>query len=322
MIAPVSTFDIGGEPVANYGWIPPEARTAAENATNTTLLASLPIFQIQGPYKADKRRVALWEARQKIAGSKEPPYINQSTGSCVGAGGGNALLTLRDVEIALGGKLAEPEMIWWLYTYGESRQIAGMGGRGDGSTGTAWAKAITTKGTFAASQPGLPPFQMRNGWYYLDPGTERQWSDGQMEPARWDPLAAKHLVKTAAPCRSADDVAAAIQNGYPCTIAGMFGTRGPRLAGGDHPVLLAEWDGSWAHQMFLDEWWDHPTLGEIFRNPNNWGPDAHGNPPDGSPRGGFHITRACLERRCKQGEVFALSAFEGFPARELDWAIL
>ena len=322
MVAPIRMIDVGGEKVEYYGYVPPEIRTAAEQATARAVLASLPRRELPRNYRADKRRVALWEPLQKITGKKDCPYVNQSTGSCVGAGGANALYTLMAVEQVLGNKLAEFLPVWWLYTYGESRQIAGMGGRGDGSTGTAWAKAISTKGIFAADQPGLPKFEMRNGWYYLSPSIERQWSDGQMEPAKWDPLAALHLVKSVAVCNSAEDVATAIQNGYPCTVAGMFGTSGPRVAGGDHPVLLADWNGSWAHQMFIDEWWDHPSLGEIFRNPNNWGPDAHGNPPDGSPRGGFHCTKSVIDRRCKQGEVFALSMFDSFPPRELNWLVL
>lgn len=242
--------------------------------------------------------------------------------NCVGAGGGNCVLTLRDVEIVLGGKLAEPEMIWWLYTYGESRELSGMRSRGDGSTGAGYAKAITTKGTFSAAEPGLPQFTMRNGWYYLDPGTERQWSDGQMEPGKWDPLAAKHLVKSAAQCRSAEDVATAIQNGYPCTVACMFGTRGQKRVDGDQPVMVSEWDGSWAHQQYIDAWWNHPTEGELFRVGNNWGPDAHSPAVDGSPNGGYWVRKATVQRMCGGQEVFALSAFEGFPARELDWAIL
>lgn len=320
---PISEFYAGTEPVSYYGWIPPQMRTVAETARDTQIRASIPAFALSGSFRGDKAKVGLYEARQKISKTQHPGYINQSTGSCVGAGGGNAVLTLRDVEIALGEQLEEPEMVWWLYTYGESRELSGMRSRGDGSTGAGYAKAITTKGIFAAAEQGLPQFEMRRGWYYLSPSIEREWSDGQQSPAKWDELARKHLVKSAAQCRSAEDVATAIQNGYPCTVACMFGTQGQkRLGDGDNAVMVSEWDGSWSHQQFIDAWWNHPTLGELYRVGNNWGPDAHSPAVDGSPNGGYWVRKSVMQRMCGGQEVFALSAFEGFPARELDWAIL
>ena len=317
----VETIDVGGEQAQYFGWVPPESRTREETTRHEATMASMPAFQLQGTFRGDKRKVGLYEARQKLGKTQHPAYINQSTGSCVGAGGGNAVMTLRDVEIVLGGKLAEPEMVWWLYTYGESRELSGMRSRGDGSTGSGYAKAITTKGIFAASEPGLPQFENRAGWFYLSPSIERQWSDGQVEPGKWDPVASKHLVKTAAPCRTAEAVATAIQNGYPCTVACMFGTSGQkRLGEGDNAVMVSEWDGSWAHQQFIDAWWDHPSLGELFRIGNNWGPSAHSPAVDGSPNGGYWVRKSVMQRMCQGDEVFALSAFNGFPARELDWS--
>lgn len=321
MIA-TSTIEIGGEAVPNFGWVPPESRTPAENVANSTIMASLPAFELSGSFSGSKDKAALYEARQKVSGGQHPAYINQTTGSCVGAGGGNMLLTLRDVEIALKGEMEGPEMFWWLYAYGYGRKFSGMGSRGEGSTGTGQAKAMTTKGTFLASEPGLPQYTMKNGWYWLPPATEREWSIGGIEPEKWDPLASKHLIKTAALCNSAEDVATALQNGYPCTVACMFGTQGQKRLGGDQPVMVSEWDGSWAHQQFIDAWWNHPTLGELFRIGNNWGPDAHSAAVDGSPNGGYWVRKSVVQRMCGGREVFAFSAFNGFPARELNWDIL
>jgi hypothetical protein len=304
-----------------FGWIPPEERTPEQTAASDMALATLPVFDIVGDYKAGES-AKLYEARQKVSGKQDPPYIWQSTGSCVGAGGGNALLTLLDIEQLL-GDMQENKMIWWLFPYGESREIAGMRGRGSGSFGAAYAKAITQRGVFAAdADPSLPQYQSREGWYYLAQNIELEWSDGGSLPQKWNELGSKNLVKTMARITNADDAAKAIQNAYPLTAASMFGTKGPKVVG-DPPVLLAEWDGSWAHQMFVDAWWDHPTLGEIFRQPNNWGPHAHSRDrcPSGAPKGGFWIRKATMERICKS-EVFAMSSFEGFPARSLWWDIV
>jgi len=304
-----------------FGYVPIEDRTPAEMAKHNAIMASLPEFKIEGSW-SHGRKVALYDAPRKVFGST-PFYVHQTTGSCVGANGWNALVTLMAVEIALGGERESAEQCWWLYTYGESRELSGMRGRGDGSTGSGWAKAITTKGIFKAAQPGLPLMTNKSGWLWLPADIERQWSAGDIDSAKWDGVAKDFVCQTAAECRSADDVAKAIQNGYPCTVAGSFGTSGPRRAGGDdNPVMLADWNATWPHQMTFDGWQEHPTLGELFRNGNSWGPGAHPAPVDDSPAGGFWVTKSVVDRRCREGEVFALSKFKGFPARTIDWAIL
>lgn len=316
-MTPFATANIDGQPTKLFGYVPPAMRTADQQSRHEAVMAGLPAFSISGSYRVDNRKVALYEARQKISGKTQPEYIQQVTGSCVGCGGCNAVLTLRDVEIAIKGEREIPEMVWWPYTYGESRQIAGMSGRGEGSFGSAYAKAITQKGIFSAAEAGLPQYENDRGWLKLSQSIELEWSDGQQSPAKWDAKAKEHLVQTASPCKSAEDVAAAIQNGYPCTIACMFGTKGPKIQG-TPAVHVAEWDDQWAHQQMIDAWWDHPQLGELFRIGNSWN-DAHGEAPDGSPRGGYYIRKATLARICsaRDAEIFALSAFNGFPARTL-----
>jgi hypothetical protein len=301
-----------------FGWIPPELRTSAQQKADEKFVAAAPEFRIAGSFKDDKRKVALYEALRKIQGG-EDRYIWQTTGSCVGAGGGNATMTVAAVEIVQNGEPEEWKPLWWLYTYGESREIAGMRNRGSGSFCSAWAKAASTKGTFEADQPGLPKFTMKGGWYWLSGSTELEWSDGRQSPAKWDEIARKHLVKTVAKAKNADDVIAGIKNGYPSSSASMFGTRGTKVFGsGENAVHIAEWDDSWAHNMFFDAWWDHPTEGELVRNGNNWGPNAHGKAADGSPIGGFWLRKRTVDRIC-QDDVWVLSQYDGFPAQSLDW---
>lgn len=309
------TYDHVCPPPPAFGWTPPDERTAEQTADDAAFTAAAPEFRIDGNYRTDSRKVALYEARRTLLGTKDLPYFWQVIGSCVGAGGGNMLLTLQGVEI-LAGDLEDLKTPWWLYTYGESRDIAGYRTKGGGSYGSAWAKAITERGVFPADVEGLPQYKLSQGWYRLTAGIETDWSLGAAE--KWDTLAAEHLVKTASKARSADDIAAGIQNGYPATIASMFGTRGTRVLGGDEPVHVAEWDSKWAHQMFVDAWWDHPTLGELFRIGNNWGRDYHGTPADDSPAGGFWVRKKTMDQ-ITQDDCWIFSTFNGFPARKLDW---
>lgn len=299
-----------------FGWIPPEERTTLEHEAHERAMASMPAFALPG-YREDTGRFALWRIAQEMNSGRHIPFAHQVTGSCVGAGGSNMLRILARVEISQ-GDAEEWQELWWPYTYGQSRLRAGMRGRGEGSLGSAWAEAIVQDGIFAVTEAqGLPSFRDVAGWLQLARSEELEWSDGAATKSRYGELGRKHPVGTAAPIRNAQEAKAALQNGYPLTCASNFGTRGPRLRG-EPAVQLAEWDATWPHQMSINEAWDHPSLGLIFHIQNNWGPQAHPEPTQGEPPGGFYVTAATLDRICRD-EVFAFSRFQGFVARELNW---
>lgn len=240
--------------------------------------------------------------------------------NCVGAGFANALRTLGYVEIANGDAEEWPlEEGWWPWTYGRGRVRAGLSGPGEGSFGSAQAEAAVQDGWFFRNElSGLPDFQKSENWLVLPKSVELEWSDGRAK-SQHGPLGAKHPVKTAARIRTSEEAKAALTNGYPLTIASMFGTRGAR-ATGTPAVQLAEWDDRWAHQMSCQGCWDHPTLGLIFYILNQWGSSAHPAPLNGEPPGGFWVRASTLDMMLKD-EGFAFSGFEGYPARELSWYI-
>lgn len=304
-----------------FGWIPPSDRTLEQAAAHESIVAAMPRFGIRGKWQMNERRYSLWAAAKKLSG-KHLEYIWQQTGSCVGAGGCNMLMTLMTVEIAVGN---EPEQFlrpWWLYTYGQSRLRAGMRGEGDGSLGSSWAEAITKDGIFEIDPQGhdLPDFQVKDGWLVQPAGTERKWSAGERHESWCKDLGKKHLVKTAAPIRSSDEAVAALANGYPLTSASMFGWS-PMVPSpqGNPPVRVATYSDSWAHQMYFDEAWDHPSLGLLFRQGNNWG-NVHGEPTGEEPAGGVYITAKTFDSIARErgSEIYAFSAFDGFPGRAPD----
>lgn len=304
-------------PQDHLGWNFGIVQTVEALRHAADILASLPEFRIIGNWKEEKR-VALWQACRKVLGGKDLPYIWQLTGSCVGAGGANMGRTGMCVEI-VAGELEEYKEWWWLYTYGKSRERSGSHSPGEGSTGTGWAAAATKDGTFAISEAsGLPEYSVNDGWLQLSSRTEIQWSDGDAIDDRYNQLAKKHLFKTAARMKSSDDCVAALTSGYALTQASNFGFRGSQVKG-TPPVRIATWNGSWSHQTYVDEYWQHPTEGLLFRWGNNWGPGAHGAPTNGEPAGGVYISAATMDSICKRGEVFAFSAYEGFPARVIDY---
>lgn len=311
-------------PTHLFGWTPPADRTKQQRDLHEDILAAMPAFQIPG-YREEKGRHALWQFGRQVNGGKHLPYNWQLTGSCVGAGAGNMLKTLICVEVVNG----EPEEflhVWWPYHYGQGRRHAGMSGRGEGSFGSAQAKALVQDGVFAiteATEQKLPDFRDVDGWQQLTRSVELEWSDGRAKNVDpWKTLGLRHPVKTAAPIRTTDELKAALQNGYPCTIAGTFGTKTIRPQG-TPAVNVAEWDDTWPHQQWIDEAWDHPTLGTIYRWGNNWGPKAHPSPTQDEPFGGFYLVEKTMAKvlSSRGAECYAFSAFLGFPSRNLDWLI-
>jgi hypothetical protein len=309
--------------VIRCGWIPPHERTAAQNRVDAAIQATMPRFSLRGRFTAAERRYPLWKAGKQLLG-KFLPYNWQQTGSCVGAGGGNMAKTAMAVEIVLKGENEEYKELWWPFTYGRSRFRGGLKGKGEGSFGSAWAEAAIKDGTFEidpAGLPDLPDFKIDDNWIIQPAGIEMDWSDGGKIGEQWLTVGRTHLFKTAARMKSKEECFEAIANGYPLTQASSFGFRNPKIKGAKFPIRVAEWNGTWHHQTWIDETWDHEELsGVYFRWGNNWGPDAHGAPTGDEPPGGIYIHESLMDRLCREGEVYAFSGYNGFPARELNFS--
>lgn len=300
------------------GWIPPDERTAVMRAAGAKAEMELPRFTIRGRFQANRRRYPLWMAGKALTG-KFLRYNWQQTGSCVGAGGDNALKTLMALEILLGGDLEAMVDVWWLFAYGRSRFHGGIRGRGEGSFGPAWIKAVTIDGFFQDDGAGgkLPDFQVKQGWLVLPASVEMEWSDGARIGEEWLGRGRMHLLRTGARMKDKHDCYEAIINNYPLVQASSFGFRSTTVKGSRFPIRVATWNGTWHHQTYLDEAWDHPELGGVYyRWGNNWGPDAHGAPTGDEPPGGVYVHEDTLDSMCKNGEVYALSGADGFPAQE------
>ena len=306
-----------------FGFIPPESRTNEQHEAHDRAMSAaecLPQFALEGTSTEEKGRFALWKPLMAVLGITDPkklPWNWQVTGSCVGAGGDNCRKVTMAVEI-MAGELEEWKHVWWPYTYGRSRFRAGMKTPGEGSFGSAWAEAATKDGCFSVDEANVPPFGIKDGWLQLSRGTELEWSDGDSQlVTQHSDVAALHLFGKYVQIRNSDEGKAAIVNGYAMTCASMFGTTGPRLVG-EPAVYVAEWNDTWPHQMSLNEVWDHPSLGMLFRIQNQWGPTAHPQPTQGEPCGGFYITAKTFDRICGEKEVIAFSGLAGFKARKVD----
>jgi hypothetical protein len=313
-----------GAPVWNFGLIQADDYTREQSRQVEEVVEETPRLEIEGRSRSQDPGVKaaylfeLWKhpTVNKALGF-DYPGTHQLTGSCVGAGGGNALASLIFADVLKRGDPEQCVVPFWLLPYGRSRFYLGDRGKGEGSTGSTFAKAVNEDGTLDATQKGLPEFKNTDGLIWGS-SVEYSWSDGDAQQTMdLLPQSKKHLVKSVAKCKDHNDVREAIINGYPVTIASGWGGLMKCPTEGDPPVLLSKRTGSWSHQMSVQAWWDHPTLGEIFWIHNQWGLETHGRCPSGAPGGGFWVKKAEIDWICRD-EAYAFSQFDGFPAPDWD----
>lgn len=256
----------------------------------------------------------LWRATRQAAGRNPTdtwyPNINQgSVGCCVGAGNKHAADISQAVQIVLLGKPGEWKPLSAEVIYGGSREVGGMLGGGDGSTGTAAANWQRQYGEVPMEKVGsvdLSVFSPQRARQYGASGI----SDELKQAAKQHPVQSTALVKTAA------DVKAAVLQGYPVAVCSNQGFTMTRDQDG-----FARPQGSWPHCMCICGYRSAPREGFFILN--SWGDSAHTGPvyPADMPVAGFWADSRTVGRMVAEGDSFALSNMVGFPARNVDWFV-
>lgn len=310
------------------GWIPESDMTDDQRRIHHANVGRMPMFGLAGDTPPVGTKILLtdtWKhpvTVQALAG--EFTGWLQDTGSCVGVGGGNATQTLNCVESCLKDDVDGVVLHAWYYNYGLSRKRAGMRGRGEGSFGSTFAESIKLDGTIDADHPGLESLPNGNrdrGMFSIGQTLELQWSDGDAIPAEVI-AAAKPQQITSAPLSSFTQVRDAICNGYPVTRAGMVFAN-PGSATVSNGACVGRYNGRGGHQESWLGYWNHPQLGELIWEQNQWGQKAYERDPGGGPLGGCWIRAAEVDNFCRTqySEVYALTAYSGYPSRPavFDW---
>jgi hypothetical protein len=287
----------------NYGWVNDPAAVAAT-------LADLPMprFADVAPPAAEGD-VFLWQACRAVTGDHLPAHNQLDVGCCVGEGFASAVEYLACVEIA-GGAARGYEAVSSEAVYALSRVEVGGGRiRGDGSVGAWAAKAVNQYGVLPRRSIGVYDLTR------FDPRRARAWGASGL-PDDLEPTARQHLVRTVSLVRSFDEARAAISNGYPVAVCSDQGFAMTRDADG-----FCAARGTWYHCMCF--------IGVAAgRRPGlcclqSWGPRTPGGPIGlgGHPDCGFWVDADVADRMLRQGDSWAVSAFDGFPARTLDWRV-
>ena len=281
-------------------------------AQSQAVAAALPPFQLIGDAAAEdnsKKNVRLWDAVLQLRG-EHLPNVPQQIGDCVSWGAANAVNYLQAVQI-IRGPPAEFHPAFPPWIYGAGRVWVGRSHgshfRGDGLVGAYAAEALQIHGCLRADHPKCPPY---------DGAIARQW--GSSGPPEWAKEVAKaNLVQTIAQVNSAKEAMDSIAGAHcPVTIASSWwGTT-------DIPVVngrrVARRTTSWAHQQCLIAY-DGSGPEPMFYCLNSWGPNAHPAPLQGEPPGGYWIRWRDVDRICSEGDSWAISSFNGFPAAGPDW---
>lgn len=316
-----STYDeLPPEIANNLGWIPDDLRNDEMKEAHFEAITQMPRFNIIGYAGIDTDKIFLWDACKAVNGGKHLLTTRQLIGSCVGHGGYNACRVLMCLDIFIRKDNEQFVEIFEPYGYGRSRFHAGIRGSGSGSTGSGMAKAARTDGVLRRDFSGLSGWDESADTITWSSDIDTRWSNGANIGENYLSEGRKYLVKTTAQVNSAADVKAAIQNGYPCTIASNWG--GQMQCSVKEGVLLNKHVTSWGHQMSVHGWMLHQTFGDLYYIWNSWGANTHGVCPTGAPPGGFWVTDDDMDYITSQDDSFAFSQFDGFPAQKLNFNVI
>jgi hypothetical protein len=292
-------------PPPAFGWVnDPDAVRAVVTELPVPRFADTEAFRSgdQGP-----ENVYLWEACRKVTGDLLPPRNQGQIGSCVAFGTASAIEHLQCVQIASGSREEYRDLAQEVIYGGSRVEIGGGRIRGDGSIGAWAARFVTQYGMVARGRYGdidLSKYDERRCRLYGETGV----------PDRLEPIAKAHPVKAVTNVRTFAECRAAIRNGYPIAVCSTQGFRMQRDAEG-----FCAPQGTWAHCMAIVGVQGGKRPGAFLLN--SWGGSAHTGPLGaGNPSpAGFWVDANVVDRMLREGDSWAFSGVNGFPARKLDW---
>lgn len=305
------------------GWIPFDARNFAQQALTVAHQSAVHVFAAGASTLPE---TALLYDLELAATGALLNRIWQQAGSCVGASGARAYMQSACGDAVRGSAESIYDICPWP-TWGIGRRYAGMTRRGGGSFGAAQARACAQWGLLRADDSRLPQPKIKDGWLVwsekieLDFSAVQYWPVGESVLA---PDAGNAQVTYTAAINTTDELAAAIANGYGCTVASSFGTRATVRGG----YLVGEWNDTWYHQMSIAGYHTHAGNAglpkcRLWAVDNQWGAAYHTCPAlqQRGVSGSFWVTEQTMRKILahKHTEVYAHGNTEDFPARKIDW---
>jgi hypothetical protein len=271
---------------------------------------------------------AMLEAHQARYGR---PFVvgRQLNGSCVAWGAMHAVLCSESLSWKLGKRSEPPKLPSTEAIYGGARCEARnrtFAGWSDGATG--WGAARWLRDWGVIYREPYPELGLDLTTYSKD--LEKNWGaygcGGEHDAGRLDAIAKKRPARHIALVRTWAELEAALEAGFPVTVASSQGFTSTRDQG------FCRASGTWMHQMAILGLVHAKNAPPHIRQPkdgalilNSWGPDYLGGDtytPD-QPAGSFYADRATVEKMLAQGDSYAIGDIDsGFAWRDInhtDW---
>jgi hypothetical protein len=292
------TNDLG---VKTFGWV---RNNGSVNAVLGTLpnggrfsAVARPLMQA-GP----KGDALLYQAWVKALGALPKAHNQQDVGCCVSEGYSEAVELLQAVENVQLGENQLYKTVSHSAIYGLARDRGHMLGNQDGLVGAYAAESVMKDGVVSCEDAGETN---------QTSGLAKKWGRTGV-PVNIAKLAKERTVKAVALVESADEVRIALQNGYPVPVCSDQGFSMERDADG-----RCRPSGSWAHCMLIC---GYRSDKDQFCIIQSWGDNVPSGPTSlGQPDYSFWVDSRVVQHMVSQGDTFALSNFDGWPAQNIDW---
>ena len=264
--------------------------------------------------EADQDKDALlWLCHKKVTGKAWLAHDQNGTGCCVGEGFSTAVEILTAVGIIINNEAHEYHDISASAVYALSREVGNYLVNNDGSTGADAAKSLMEYGCISCDEAGDD-----NRTNPKHAQTAKKWGKSGLS-ADLKRLAAAHKIRSAARVRTPEEVRAALINGYPVPICSSVGFEPFRR----NDQGLCKPGGSWPHCMCIV---GYRADRKHFLVLQSWGESVPPGPKsmpvgysaDDQPNCSFWIDWNTCQRIVSSGESYALSSFDGYPARNID----
>lgn len=309
----------------NGGWVPYPDRTEEQQKAHDAWADETPLFcDVNSGVNLPEESIG-FHAFEMLG--MQQPRVWQQTGSCVGAGDAVADCNARAGDVVIRGDQERVELPFPYATWGYGRYLAGMGGPGEGSYGSIQARAAAEWGYLEFADSRVPrPTISDVSWYAWSAKQERQWSwpSGWPEkPSVLGETAKKFRAGRSVPAKTIEEVDQALAQCFGVTMASNYGSRNETMRTIDG-LLVAKWDGEWAHQMCVDKFKTVEGR-KYYLILNQWGPRAHPSCPYVSRwgvRGCFWVPRDDLVRnlKMKYTEVMVHTSTGGFEPQNITWS--
>ena len=237
-------------------------------------------------------------------------YNQGSIGSCVGNAEACCLSITAAIDIVVARQpesfvaMASPEAC-----YGFSREVGGMLGGGDGSYGSAAAKADCELGTLWQIK-----YDTEDLTEYSVDRCRKYGRSGVPKDLRT--TAAEHKLHSSYLIKSVDEAWALIGSGYPINQCSNLGFTSKRDNDG-----RCKQQGSWGHSMSLIGRRTSQAGNKLFLIQNSWGDTWVSGPLfEDQPPGSFYADYTAVEKAIKQQDCFVKIDIDGFKKKDINWS--